>query len=110
MKLGQNIKKYRKEIGLTQTELAKRVDAIQTDVHRWEAGKVTPSIESLKKLAKALRISVDSLLFTEKEKKHLKIADKDLLNKLRDIEELSTEDRAMIANMIDALKAKARSK
>lgn len=107
MKLGQNIKKYRKELGLTQTDLAKRVDAIQTDVHRWEAGKVTPSIESLKKLAKSLGISIDSLLFTEKERKHLKIADKEFMEKLRDIDRLTPEDRITIANMIDALKAKS---
>lgn len=110
MKLGENIRKYRKELGLTQEELAKRVDAIQTDIHRWEAGKVTPSIESLKKLAKALNVSVDSFLFTEREKKHLKIADKEFLDKLIDIDKLSPADRTTIANMIDALKAKSNNK
>lgn len=106
MTLGQNIKKYRKEQGLTQVELAKRIDAIQTDVHRWEAGKIMPSIESIRKLAKALGVSVDSLLFTEKERKHLKVGDKEFLEKLKDLDKLTPEDRTTIVNLIETFKAK----
>ena len=72
MTLGHNIKKYRKETGLTQVELAKRMKVIQPNVARWENDMITPSIDTLKKLSKILNVSVDNLLFTNKEKHQLK--------------------------------------
>lgn len=108
MTLGKNIRKYRKEAGLTQIELAKRMRVIQPNIARWETDGITPSIETLKKLSKILDVSVDSLLFTEKEKKKLKVGDRELIEKLNEIDQLSPEDRTMIVNMIDTLKLKSR--
>lgn len=108
MTIGQNIKKYRKEIGLTQTQLAKKLGIIQSNIHRWEADKIIPSIETIKKLAETLDISVDGLLFTEKERKRLRVTDKELLDKLKDLAKLTPEDRTTIVNLIDALKVRAQ--
>ena len=110
MTLGDNIKKYRKEVSLTQVELAERLGVAQNHIYRWERDKITPSIESLKKLAKELHVSVDSLLFTRKEREQLKPGDKELIDKLKDIDTLSSDDRITILNMIDALKLKSARK
>lgn len=107
MSLGQNIRKYRKELKLTQEELAKKVGVIQSNVYRWERDIVVPSLETIKKIANALEVSVDGLLFTEKERKRLKVTDKELLDKLTDMDKLSPEDRTTIVNLIDALRLKA---
>lgn len=106
MSLGNNLKKYRKETHLTQVELAKKIGAAQNDIHRWEADKVIPSIENLKKLSIALNVSVDNLLFTIKEKKKFKIADKEFFERIKDIDNLSSADKEAIIRMIDAFKLK----
>lgn len=56
------IKKLRKDAGLTQTQLAKRLDLQQTTVSCWETGKAKPTPEMLLQLAKLFDVSVDFLL------------------------------------------------
>lgn len=110
MTIGNNIRKYRKELKLTQAELANKVGVLPHHVTRWEKDVYIPSIENLKELSKALDITVDGLLFTFKEKKHLRVSDKELLDKLNDLEKLTPEDRTTIVNLIETLKIKADNK
>ena len=62
MNLGENMKIARKAAGLTQGELAARLDVYQKDISRWENGERTPSIEVFAKICKALGVSADILL------------------------------------------------
>ena len=101
MTLGNNIRKYRKESRLTQVEFAKRLGVVQTHIHRWEADKVIPSIETLKKLAKTLNVSTDNLLFSERERKKFKPSDKELFEKLKDIDKLSSAEKETIIHLIE---------
>jgi len=56
-----NMKRYREGCGLTQAELAERIDVAQATVQRWEAGKREPSHDDLVKIAKVLEIAVADL-------------------------------------------------
>ena len=49
-----NIKKRRKELGLSQMELAARVGVSLTTVRTWEYGTSQPNEENRKKLEKVL--------------------------------------------------------
>ena len=61
--IGKNIKKLRKQKGLSQDRLSKLADISYNTVIKLESGGITnPSIDTLKKLAKALNVSVDNLL------------------------------------------------
>lgn len=51
----------RKELGITQEELAKRMETSQAQVWRIESGSFNPTSKTLSKLAKALDISVGAL-------------------------------------------------
>ena len=62
MNLGENIKKARKAAGVTQKELAERLQVYQKDISRWETGVRTPSAEYIIQLCKVLDISADYLL------------------------------------------------
>lgn len=62
MNIGENIKRARKVAGLTQKELAERVDVYAKDICRWETGERTPSIGAFAKICKALGASADELL------------------------------------------------
>ena len=62
MTLGNKIKKRRKELGLSQTELAEMTNISQPGISRLENGRYVPSSPVIVVLAKALRMSTDELL------------------------------------------------
>lgn len=59
---GELIARRRRELGLSQTELAERLHVTDKAVSRWETGRGMPAIESLEPLAKELGLSVSELL------------------------------------------------
>ena len=54
-KLCKKIKLARVEADLTQTQLAKKIKAKQKSISRYETGASLPSLETLVKIAKALK-------------------------------------------------------
>lgn len=60
-KVGKRIKLARKEKGLTQEELAERLDIHETTLSRIETGVSNPSVQTLNKIAKALKIPLSEL-------------------------------------------------
>lgn len=65
--LQENIKTFRKERGLTQEELAIRVNVVRQTVSKWEKGQSVPDADLLQKIADVLEVSVSQLLGEEKE-------------------------------------------
>lgn len=55
-KIGLNIKKYRKEKGLTQTELADKLGKTLRTVQKYESGDILPSINNIYEIARALEV------------------------------------------------------
>lgn len=62
MNLGENIKKARKAAGVTQKELAERLQVYQKDISRWENNELTPSAIYLGKICRELNASADEIL------------------------------------------------
>ena len=62
------IKKLRKEKGISQQQLAELCCVHQTAVSQWENGRTVPDTNSLKLLANALGVSVETLLGIDKPK------------------------------------------
>ena len=61
--IGSRIKKRRKELGLTQAELADRIPKVHdTDISAWEKGLKKPGTLALEKLGKGLEMDAGSLL------------------------------------------------
>ena len=61
-KVGSFINEKRKELGLTQGQLAERLNVSFQTVSKWENGKAYPNIEILADLARTLEVSVDEIL------------------------------------------------
>ncbi|MGE4320989.1 MAG: helix-turn-helix transcriptional regulator [Acholeplasmataceae bacterium] len=57
-----NIKDLRTKKGISQVELAKRINVHRVQVSRWENGTYSPSIEKLCEIANALKITLDELV------------------------------------------------
>lgn len=64
------IKAKRKELGITQDELAEKLFVTEKAISRWETGRGTPDISLLLPLSKELNIDVSELLNGEENKKN----------------------------------------
>lgn len=62
MKFNENLKFLRKKEGLTQEELAEKLNVSRQSVTKWESGNAIPDIEKIKEIAYIFLISVDSLI------------------------------------------------
>ena len=62
MQIGKTIRKYRKEKGLTQEEMANRLGVTTPAVNKWENENSYPDIALLAPIARLLGISLDTLL------------------------------------------------
>lgn len=62
LRLHENIKKLRKEKGLTQERLAEILDVSIGAVSKWESASNTPDIETIAILADFFDVSIDALL------------------------------------------------
>ena len=61
--IGENIKKYRNKIGISQDLLSKRANLAFHTIAKIEAGStLDPRIETVKKIADALGVSLDDLM------------------------------------------------
>lgn len=62
IKTGRFIMNKRKELGLTQQQLAAKLNVSYQAVSKWENGQTYPNIEVLSSLANVLKVSVDDIL------------------------------------------------
>lgn len=61
--IGENIKKYRQKLGISQDVLSKRANLTFHTIAKIEAGATSdPRIETVKKIADALGVSLDDLM------------------------------------------------
>ncbi len=66
MELNEKLQELRKSKGMTQEELAEALYVSRTAISKWESGRGTPSIESLKQISAFFSVSIDDLLSAEK--------------------------------------------
>ena len=59
---GKRLKALRKKTGLTQEELAYRLNLSYMTVRRWEADKIFPRMDEIKSIAQVLHVSESDLL------------------------------------------------
>ena len=56
IRLGESIRKLRKEAGFTQEQLAEALGVSVSAVHKWESGKARPTAEKQARLSEVLDI------------------------------------------------------
>lgn len=85
----ENLKRYRKEKGLSQEELAKASDIAVNSIRSYEQGKSNATLENISRLAKALEITIGQLCDEYPEVQTRKIETyADLLSVLTQLEDL----------------------
>jgi len=106
MTFGERITLIRKQLKLSQEDLAKKIGTSAPIVGRYEREEIKPSIDVAAKLADALGVSLDYLLG----KSDKMVLDKKNLQRLEDIEQLADEDKSNIFYTIDNLIKAAKLK
>ena len=101
LSFGKRISILRKELGLSQTDLANKLNTSVSVVSRYELDKMTPSVDTAKKLAQLLNTSVGYLLGENNNAELFK--DPEMLKRFQDISEFSEEDKKYILYTLDAL-------
>jgi len=95
----QRLEALRKQRGLSQKSLAEAIGVHVTQLRRYEAGTSQPTLDVLRQLAKALRVSADVLVFGDDERG----PDDDLRYHFEAISNLDDEERKVIKTVLDAL-------
>ena len=61
-KIAKNLTHYRKAAGLTQVELAEKINYSDKSISKWESGNGVPDIYTLIQLAEVFGVTVDALI------------------------------------------------
>ena len=61
--VSDSIKKLRKEKGMTQDELAEKLNVTRQAVSNWEMGKTQPDVDTLTRLAEIFDVSVERIIY-----------------------------------------------
>ena len=65
--LPERIKQLREQAGISQSELARRLDVTRSSVNAWEMGLSAPTTQYIVAMAKIFHVSSDFLLGLSKE-------------------------------------------
>lgn len=101
--LGDRIQLLRKQAGLTQVELAEKINVSKSQFIRYESKNVQPPADTMNKLADALGTSVDYLISGDKnEKAKTSLKNAELLQKFKEIDTLPEDEQSILIKVISA--------
>ena len=99
MSFPERLKRLRQERKLDFSELAKMISIHSTQLRRYEKGDSQPTLDVLRKLAVALNVPGDELLFDEDERN----PPKDFVLQFQALSHLKPEEKKAVRSMIDGL-------
>jgi len=85
--------------GLSQLDIASYVGVSRDAISKYERDDIIPFVENANKIDKVLGVSVDYLM---SEDDNLEIVDIDMLNRMKEIQRLSEDDKTTVVKIIDA--------
>ena len=109
--IGKLIKTIREEKGMTQQQIAELIHMHRSNYSKVESCERDLSIEAVNKIAKYFGISIDELVnFNGKMPNEVTVEDKSLLEQVKLIAELESEEKNMVFKMIDTFLTKKKFK
>jgi len=108
--LAENLRNFRKQLGMTQEDVAEAVFVAPQSVSKWERGETTPDIALLPALARLLEVSVDALLGVERihaERDQLRYANEQLGMRIFDMMAEKEKEKDVRVVICDAIPASA---
>ena len=91
--IGKFITKKRKDLNITQEQLAEKLDVSNKTILKWENGKCLPNYPTIKMLCNELGVTLTELMYgEEQEENSIRLCDEDLIiDLLKQIKELKKE-------------------
>lgn len=105
-KIGDRIAYLRKSNGISQTDLAKQINASREAIGKYERNEAMPSVETAKKIADTFSVTLDYLV----DESATPTFDKQTVKRLQDIQVLNDEDRKHLFALMDAFLRDAKTK
>jgi transcriptional regulator with XRE-family HTH domain len=102
----ERLTKIRREKNLSVPDLARLSSIHAVQIRRYEKGESQPTLDALRKLAVALNVAGDMLLFDESERQ----PPENLLLQFNALSQLSPEDQKSIRTLIDGLLMRHQAK
>ncbi len=106
--LAEKLKQARKQKGLTQGQLAKKIGADIQRISKSERGVLIPTTEIMVKLSDALDVSLDYLLKNGKNRVAGKVRDTELIDQFIQVDALPEKDRHILKALLEAFIKKHR--
>jgi transcriptional regulator with XRE-family HTH domain len=106
MDFAHRLAAFRKERNLTQQGLADRVSVHITQINRYESGESQPTLDVIRRLAIALTVSADELIFGKDERG----PDEDLRLQFEAISQFDDEDKDLARGLLEGLILKHQAK
>lgn len=111
--ISKNLIKLREAKHFSQKELAQAMKIAQTQYGKVERGEVVPSLPTLLKAAKALEVSIDTIIYGEailKTNDNTGFSNSVFLDRLKVLDSLKGEDKAIAIQVLDLVVAKEKMK
>ncbi len=100
MPFAEHLSTLRKARNLSQKALAEMVKVHATQIQRYETGHIQPNLAALKRLAVALNVSADTLIFDEHERSP---KDEGVKLILQALDEFSPEELTTVKTVLQGL-------
>lgn len=104
MPFAEKLAKLRREKGLTQEEMAKKIGVGIAQVRRYEKGASSPTLEVIKNIATTLGVSADELIFEENEGvASARIVDRELLAQFEELSKMDPRDQEAVKTILESM-------
>jgi len=106
MDFPERLASLRKVKNLTQKELAELIEVHVAQIRRYESGTSQPTLDVIRKIAIALHVSADKLIFGENERG----PDDDLRLHFEAVSKLTPEEKKTIKELLEGMLLKHEAK
>ncbi|MEJ2592652.1 MAG: helix-turn-helix transcriptional regulator [Candidatus Thiodiazotropha sp.] len=106
MPFPDRLTQLRKQRGLTQEALADLINITKTQVYRYENGSSQPTLEVIKRLAIALSVTTDQLIFEEDERQ----PDESLALLMEGVARLDPDEKHILRELVEGILLKHEAK
>lgn len=103
--VGERIRKLRQQCGWRQADLANESGVERTAIANYEQGVCFPPVPALRKLALALRVSIDDLAFDQRRPETV-LHDRKLLELFQRVDQLNFRIKDLVQEVVEGLLTK----
>lgn len=101
-KFSENVYKLRKKSGLTQEDMAERMEVSRQTISNWETGVAQPTLDKAIEISELFSVSIDELIGKKRAEKEVKTSEvlKKLMGSYVTIRQKVSEDRPLVYDEI----------